>query len=83
MPHTFCTFQKTDNGLIVNIEMQQFWKSFIPRRNQLYLARTVAKNRTSCTIFSFKFRKRNLGIYSLCRPPWRYAKKETRYTFRY
>ncbi|MGP1601733.1 PD-(D/E)XK nuclease family transposase [Treponema sp.] len=33
---------KTDNGLIVNIEMQQFWKNSIPRRNQLYLARAVS-----------------------------------------
>ena len=33
---------KTDNGLIVNIEMQQFWKKSIPRRNQLYLARAVS-----------------------------------------
>ena len=33
---------KTDNALIVNIEMQQFWKNSIPRRNQLYLARAVS-----------------------------------------
>jgi len=33
---------KTDNSLIVNIEMQQFWKKSIPRRNQLYLARAVS-----------------------------------------
>ena len=33
---------KTDNSLIVNIEMQQFWKNSIPRRNQLYLARAVS-----------------------------------------
>ena len=33
---------KTDNGLIVNVEMQQFWKNSIPRRNQLYLARAAS-----------------------------------------
>ena len=33
---------KTDNALIVNIEMQQFWKNSIPRRNQLYLARAAS-----------------------------------------
>lgn len=33
---------KTDNGLIVNVEMQQFWRNSIPRRNQLYLARTAS-----------------------------------------
>ncbi|MGI5174275.1 Rpn family recombination-promoting nuclease/putative transposase [Treponema sp. OMZ 840] len=34
---------KTDNGLIVNIEMQQFWSSSFLRRKQLYLARTASR----------------------------------------
>lgn len=34
---------KTDNGLIVNIEMQQFWNSSFLRRKQLYLARTASR----------------------------------------
>ena len=33
---------ETYHALIVNIEMQQFWKNSIPRRNQLYLARAVS-----------------------------------------
>ena len=33
---------RTDNGLLVDLEMQQFWKNSIPRRNQLYLARAVS-----------------------------------------
>ncbi|EPF25167.1 hypothetical protein HMPREF1221_02251 [Treponema socranskii subsp. paredis ATCC 35535] len=34
---------KTDNSLIVNLEMQQFWKNSFPRRNQLYLMRTASR----------------------------------------
>ena len=34
---------KTDNGLIVNLEMQQYWKKSFMRRSQLYLIRTAAR----------------------------------------
>ena len=34
---------KTDNGLIVNLEMQQGWESTFIRRSQLYLIRTAAR----------------------------------------
>jgi len=34
---------KTDNGLIVNLEMQQYWEKSFMRRSQLYLIRTAAR----------------------------------------
>ncbi|WP_253687127.1 MULTISPECIES: PD-(D/E)XK nuclease family transposase [unclassified Treponema] len=34
---------KTDSGLIINLEMQQFWKSNYPRRNQMYLLRLASR----------------------------------------
>ncbi|UTC61961.1 PD-(D/E)XK nuclease family transposase [Treponema sp. OMZ 787] len=34
---------KTDTGLIVDLEMQQFWKTNYPRRNQMYLMRMASR----------------------------------------
>ncbi|MEL3908515.1 MAG: Rpn family recombination-promoting nuclease/putative transposase, partial [Treponemataceae bacterium] len=34
---------KTDNRLVVNIEMQQFWQTSYPRRVAMYLSETVAR----------------------------------------
>lgn len=34
---------KTDTGLIIDLEMQQFWKENYPRRSQMYLFRLVSR----------------------------------------
>ena len=34
---------RTDNGLIVDLEMQQFWKTNYPRRSQMYLMRLASR----------------------------------------
>ena len=34
---------KTDNGLIIDLEMQQFWKENYPRRSQMYLFRLASR----------------------------------------
>ncbi|HCY94605.1 MAG TPA: hypothetical protein DHV15_03705, partial [Treponema sp.] len=34
---------RTDNGLIVDLEMQQFWKTNYHRRSQMYLMRLVSR----------------------------------------
>ncbi|UTC78458.1 hypothetical protein E4O04_10795 [Treponema sp. OMZ 799] len=34
---------KTDTGLLVDLEMQQFWKANYPRRNQMYLMRMASR----------------------------------------
>ena len=34
---------KTDTSLIINLEMQQFWKSNYPKRNQMYLLRLASR----------------------------------------
>jgi len=34
---------KTDNGLIIDLEMQQFWKENYPRRSQMYLLRLASR----------------------------------------
>ena len=34
---------KTDTSLIINLEMQQFWKTNYPRRNQMYLLRLASR----------------------------------------
>ena len=34
---------KTDTGLIIDLEMQQFWKANYPRRSQMYLLRLASR----------------------------------------
>lgn len=34
---------KTDTGLLVDLEMQQFWKTNYPRRSQMYLMRLASR----------------------------------------
>ena len=34
---------KTDTSLIINLEMQQFWKTNYPKRNQMYLLRLASR----------------------------------------
>ena len=34
---------RTDNGLLVDLEMQQFWKTNYPRRSQMYLMRLASR----------------------------------------
>ncbi|UTY26738.1 Rpn family recombination-promoting nuclease/putative transposase [Treponema denticola] len=34
---------KTDTGLIIDLEMQQFWKENYPRRSQMYLCRLASR----------------------------------------